>query len=78
MKLPRYYFVVRAQDHEHLDPDGMILAGPNTAKEHGRRVVDELKQDGYHPPGAILHVLDESGAIVHTIPFDTELVTATQ
>lgn len=69
MKLPRYYFVVRAQDHEHPDPDGMMLADPHTAREHARRVVDELKEDGYHPPGAILHVLDESGETVDTIPF---------
>jgi hypothetical protein len=69
MKMPRYYFVIHAQDHEHTDPDGMILAGPHTAREHARRVVDELKEGGYHPPGAILHVLDESGATIHTIAF---------
>jgi len=69
MKIPRYYFVVRAQDQEHADPDGIVLAGPNTAREHGHRVVRELKQGGYHPPGAILHVQDESGETIHRIPF---------
>jgi hypothetical protein len=69
MKMPRYYFVVRAQDHERTDPDGMILAGPNTAREHGYRVVRELKDGGYRPAGATLHVLDETGETIHSIPF---------
>jgi hypothetical protein len=47
----------------------MILSGPNAAKEHGHRVVRELKEGGYHPLGAILHVLDETGETIHSIPF---------
>jgi hypothetical protein len=67
--MPRYHFVVHLAGNKYDDPDGMILAGPNAAKEHGHRLVRELKEDGYHPPGAILHVLDAAGLTVHSIPF---------
>jgi uncharacterized protein DUF6894 len=71
MKKPRYHFVVQAPapDHNHDDPDGMVLSGPNAAKEHARRVVRELKEGGYDPEGATLIVLDESGKTIHSVAF---------
>ncbi len=67
--MPRYHFVVHAPDHSHDDPFGTILMGHEAAREHGHRIVRELKEGGYHPPGAILHVLDAAGETVHAIPF---------
>jgi hypothetical protein len=69
MKMPRYYFVVRAQDHTRLDPGGMILAGPHTANEHAHRIISELKAVGCDPPSAVLDVLDETGKTIRSIPF---------
>jgi hypothetical protein len=69
MKIPRYYFVVRAQDQTRNDPDGMILAGPHTANEHAHRIVSELKAAGYDPPHATLDVLDETGTTIRSVPF---------
>jgi hypothetical protein len=67
--MPRYYFVIRAEDHTRHDPDGMVLAGPHTANEHGQRIVSELKAAGYDPPRATLDVLDETGKTIRSIPF---------
>jgi hypothetical protein len=69
MKMPRYHFIVHTDDHDHDDPDGMMLPGPGAAKEHAQRVVRELKEGGYDPPGAKLDVLDESGQTIHSIAF---------
>ena len=69
MKTLRYHFVVHARDHDHDDPDGIILAGPDIAREHAHQVVRELKEGGYNPPGATLLVLDESGQTIHSVPF---------
>jgi hypothetical protein len=67
--VPRYHFVVHAPDHKHDDPFGTVLPGRGAAKEHGHRIVRELKEGGYDPPGATLHVLDETGEPIHSIPF---------
>jgi hypothetical protein len=67
--MPRYHFVVHAVDHTHDDPNGLILPGLDAASEHGHQIIGELKQSGYHPSGATLHVLDETGRMLHAIPF---------
>jgi hypothetical protein len=67
--MPRYHFVVHAPDHSHDDPDGMILPGRDAAKEHGHRVVGELKDGGYQPPGGMLHILDATGRVIHSVSF---------
>jgi hypothetical protein len=67
--VPRYHFVVHAQDHKHDDPLGTFLSGHEAAREHGHRIVRELKEGGYDPPGTILHVLDEHGQTIHSVPF---------
>lgn len=67
--MPRYHFVVHTPGYKHDDPLGMILPGPAAAREHGHRIVRELKEGGYEPPGATLHVLDETGQTIHCIPF---------
>jgi hypothetical protein len=69
LNLPRYHFVVQAQDRNYEDPEGTILPGRGAARKHGHRIVRELKEGGYHPPGATLHVLDDAGWKVHSIPY---------
>ena len=39
------------------------------AKEHGHRIVRELKEGGYSPGDAALLIHDEAGQIVHSITF---------
>src|SRR5215472_15878554 len=54
--MPRYHFVVREPDHTHDDPDGVHLPNHDAAKDHGDRIVRELKEDGYHPGNAALDI----------------------
>ena len=67
--MPRYHFVVREPDHTHDDQDGVHLPNHDAAKDHGDRIVRELKEDGYHPGDAALDIHDETGQKVHSIPF---------
>jgi hypothetical protein len=64
--VPRYHFVVRAPDHTLDDPDGIDFPNHQAAREHGHRVVRELREDG-HQDGALL-VHDERGQIIQSIP----------
>jgi len=53
--MPRYHFVVRTPDHTHDDPDGMDFPNLEAAKEHGHRIVRELREeDGYTPGDSAL------------------------
>jgi len=67
--MPCYHFVVRAPDHTHDDPDGTHFPTHEAAREHGHRIVRELREDGYTPGDAALLVQDETGQTVHSIPF---------
>jgi len=67
--VPRYHFVVHATDHRHDDQFGTVLPGHDDAREYGHRIVRELKEGGYAPVGAALHVLDEAGETIHSVPF---------
>jgi hypothetical protein len=67
--MPRYLFVVCAPDHRHDDQFGTALLSNHAAREHGQRIVRELKEGGYDPPGAVLYVQDESGQTLHSILF---------
>lgn len=67
--MPRYRFVVHAPDHKHGDEFGTVLSGHAAVREHGHRIVRKLKEGGYDPPGATLHILDASGETIHSIPF---------
>ena len=67
--MPRYRFVIHTHNDKLHDESGTILPGSLAAKEYGHRVVRELKAGGYDPPGATLHVLDETGETIHSIPF---------
>jgi hypothetical protein len=67
--VPRYHFVVRAPDRAHDDPDGMHFPSHEAAREHGHRVVRELREDGYSPRDAALLIQDETRQTVHSIPF---------
>jgi uncharacterized protein DUF6894 len=67
--MPRYHFVVREPDFTHDDPDGEDLPDDDAARDEGYRIVRELKESGYDVVDAVLIVQDESGRIVHSIPF---------
>jgi hypothetical protein len=56
--MPRYHFVVREPDYTHDDPDGEHLPNQEAARDHGHRIVRELREDGYHPGNAVLLVHD--------------------
>ena len=57
-KCPRYYFVGRTADHSHDDPHGTDLADHHAARAYAYRIVQELREGGYHPPGATMAVRD--------------------
>ena len=65
----RYYFVIETPDHTYDDQEGELLPSDQAAKDYARRVVRELKQGEFESAGAVLHVRNESGAIVCSIPF---------
>jgi len=67
--MSRYYFIVLAPDHTHNDRYGLRLLSHEAARDYGQRVVRELADGGYHPSGAVLHVQDETGQTIHSIPF---------
>lgn len=67
--MPRYHFVVRAPDYTLDDQDCTHFSSHEDAREHGHRIVRELKEDGYNPGGAAVLIQDEAGQIVHSIPF---------
>lgn len=67
--MPRYYFVIEMPDHIYDDPEGEELPSDEAAKDYGRRVVRELKETDSELAGAVLHVRDESGRTIDSIPF---------
>ena len=62
--VPRGHFVVCEPDYTDDDPDGMHLPNHDAAKDHGDRIVRELKDGGYCPGNAALVTHDD-----HSIPF---------
>jgi len=67
--MPRHHFVVCEPDHTRDDPDGMQLPNHEVAKNHGNRIVRELKDGGYSPGNAALVIRDETGQPVYSIAF---------
>jgi hypothetical protein len=63
--MPRYHFVVRVSDHTHDDHEGVHLPNHEAAREHGDRIVRELREDGYHDAALVIH--DETGLLIHSI-----------
>ena len=66
--MPRYHFVVRETNFTHDDPDGAHLPNDDAARDQGKRIVRELKEDGISD--AVLLVHDETGQTIHSIPFE--------
>jgi hypothetical protein len=64
-----YHFVVHEPDRTHDDPDGTHFPSHEAAREHGYRIVRELREGGYNPANAALLIQDETGQIVHSIQF---------
>jgi len=67
--MPRYHFVVRAADFTLDDPDGVDLPNHDAAKDEGKRIVRELKDDGYCPGNAAVVIHDETGRTVPSFLF---------
>ena len=65
----RYYFIVEMPDHTFDDLEGELLPSDAAAKDHGRRVVRELKGSDSEWACAVLHVRDETGQTIDSIPF---------
>jgi len=66
--MPYYHFVVRAPDYTYDDPDGTHFPNHEAAREHGHRVVRELREDGYDPRNAALLIQDGARQTIHSIP----------
>jgi Domain of unknown function (DUF6894) len=66
--MPRYYFVVEMLDHTYDDSVGEQFPSDAAAKTYGDRVVRELRQSDFQSADAILHVRDEGGRIIRSIP----------
>jgi hypothetical protein len=66
--MPQYHFVIDVTDHTYDDPDGAPFPSEGAATDFGRQLVCELKEGGFEA-GAVLHITDESGQTVHSIPF---------
>ena len=67
--MPRYYFVAEMPDHTYDDSEGAQLPSDAAAKDYGVRAVRELKERGFEAAGAVLHVRDEDGQTIQSIPF---------
>jgi hypothetical protein len=63
-----FRFIIRASDFTYDDPHGRALPSEWAAKDHARRIIRELRQDGFDPSSVLL-VTDDKGATVHSIPF---------
>ena len=61
---PLLFRGLRQPDHTHDDPDGMHLPNHDAAKDHGNRIVHELKDGGYCPGNAALHRKSENSKLV--------------
>jgi len=68
--LPRYHFVIRWPDREHVDPDGTRFPDVASARQYAERVVRELKDGGgYDDPELLMVVTDGDGNEIFTVPF---------
>lgn len=60
--------VFRAADHTYDDPDGEPFVNERAARDHGRRIIRELREGGFDL-SAVLHVTNEKGVTIHSMPF---------
>ena len=67
--MPRYYFIIEAPDYIYDDPEGEQLSSDAAAKDYGHRVIRELKESGFETAGTVLHIRDENGQTIDSIPF---------
>jgi hypothetical protein len=65
----QYYFIIEMPDYTYDDTEGELLPSDEAAKDYGHRVICELKESEFESAGAIMHVRDESGQTVCSIPF---------
>jgi hypothetical protein len=70
--LPRYRFVIRWPDHQHLDPEGTRFPDDAAARRYAERVIRELKEAGgdYDHSELLMVVTDDDGKELFVIPFN--------
>jgi len=52
------------------DPHGRELPDHQASHAYAHRIIRELKEDNYRPPGATMIVLDQAGNTVNSISFN--------
>ena len=67
--MPRYYFIIELPDYTYDDSEGERLPSDAAAKDYGHRVVRELKESDFETASTVLHIRDENGHTIHSIPF---------
>jgi hypothetical protein len=68
--MPRYHFLIRWPDHIDEDDEGTVLPSEDAAARYAQRIINELREaGGYDDPSLTLHVNDEWGRAVFSIPF---------
>jgi hypothetical protein len=65
----RYYFIIDVPDYTYDDPEGEHFLSQEAAREYGHQIIRELEEGGFESAGAVLHITDESGHTIHSIPF---------
>jgi hypothetical protein len=67
---PRYHFIIRWPDHDHVDPEGTRFQDVAAARRYAERVIRELKEGGgYDVPDLLMVVADGDGNEIFSIPF---------
>jgi Domain of unknown function (DUF6894) len=57
----------RVADHSHNDPHKTDLADRHAARAYAQRIIQELKEGGYHPSEATMTVRNEVGNTLYSI-----------
>jgi hypothetical protein len=65
----RYFFIVEEPNFTHHDSGGLVLLSHDAAIAYALRLIRELKDGGYDPAGAVLHVQVGDGETIISFPF---------
>jgi hypothetical protein len=73
--VPWYFFAVLKPDGQLSDAGSTNLPDGQAARQYGTLIVGDLKRRGDYPgPGLKLLVKDDSGDVIHVIPFGSYLL----
>jgi hypothetical protein len=71
--MPQYFFDVRSNAWDYIDPDGIPLADDGAALAYAKRMIRELKSDDgneYDAPDFQMFIRNEIGNVRFSIPFN--------